>query len=70
MLVPVEDLDLDLVDVVEDQLLALRIRIGGHLQRVSAGHPDGHALHNLALGVLDKDLETKERVVNHESWSI
>ena len=60
MLVPVEDLNLDLVDAVKDQLLALGIRIGRHLQRVGAGDPDGHALHNLALGVLDEDLESKE----------
>ena len=60
MLVPVEDLNLDLVDAVEDQLLALGIRIGRHLQGVGPGDPDGHALHNLALGVLDEDLEGKE----------
>ncbi len=37
MLVPVEDLHLDLIDVVKDQLLALGVRVGRHLERVGPG---------------------------------
>ncbi len=48
MLVPVEDLHLDLVDVVKDQLLALGVRVGRHLQRVG---PSANAIQLLHLSL-------------------
>ena len=59
LFVPVKDFDLDLVNVVQDELLALWVGVSGHLQGVGPGHANGHALHDLALGVLDENLKIK-----------
>ncbi len=49
MLVPVEDLHLDLIDVVKDELLALGVRVGRHLERVG---PSANVIHLLHLSLI------------------